>query len=677
MTRIIVIIFGVVVVALGALVAIASFIPSETYKEKIEALAKEQTGRTLTIDGDVALTILPSLGVSAQKVRFANAEWGSTPDMMSMDELNVSLKILPLLFGRVELDSFTLVRPQIHLEVNRQGKANWEFTPQTQDPASETVSDTSAEDQSGSSSVNPIQDIRLGDIRISGGTASYKDAQAGTSYEITDINLGISLPSLDAPLNVDGAAVWNGDKLTIALRVETPRVLLEGGETAISAKAFSPKISKEFVGSLVMGDTPAFEGNLVLKVPSVRALAAWAGSPMAGNDGFGELNIKGIVAGNSSEFSFTEAVIEIDGMTMKGFVSANIAGKVPYIKGSLSVDKLDANVYMGNEAASGSGSNGASKASASNASSAGWSTDPIDMTGLRAINADLDLAVGAILIQKIKIGESKLKLKLRNGVMTANLSKLTLYDGTGKGSLTLDGSRSTPKIKANFDLSGLQAHPLLTDAVDFTRLEGTALLDFAISTSGKSQKAMVSALSGKGKFDFQNGAIRGINLAQLMRNVFSNPLSGWGAGGTQSTDFSELNGSFTIARGILTNTDLKMLSPLIRITGSGTVNMPKQTLNYRVEPKLVGSLEGQGGSAAAGLEVPVVISGPWSDPSFSPDLAAALTNNPGAIIDAVKNLGGGGSSSGGIGGLMDGLLGGDSSDKESGASKALKGLFGR
>ena len=185
---------------------------------------------------------------------------------------------------------------------------------------------------------------------------------------------------------------------------------------------------------------------------------------------------------------------------------------------------------------------------------------------------------------------------------------------------------------------------------------------------------MVSALSGKGKFDFQNGAIRGINIAQLMRNVFSNPLSGWGAGGTQSTDFSELNGTFTIARGILTNKDLKMLSPLVRIAGSGTVNMPKQTLNYRVEPKLVGSLEGQGGSTSSGLEVPVVISGPWSDPSFSPDLAAALTNNPGAIIDAVKNLGGKGGSSGG---LIDGLLGGGSSDKESGASKALKGLFGR
>ena len=672
MTRIIVIVFGGVVVALGALVAIASFIPSETYKEKIEVLAKEQTGRTLTIDGDVALTILPSLGVSAQKVRFANAEWGSTPDMMSMEELNVSLKILPLLFGRVELDSFTLVRPQIHLEVNRKGKANWEFTPQTQAAAADTNAGTDTAEKSGSSNVNPIQDIRLGDIRITGGTVSYKDAQSGASYEITEINVGISLPSLDDPLNVDGSAVWNGDKLTIAMMVEEPRVLLEGGETAITAEASSPKVSKDFVGSIIMGDTPAFNGKLVLKVPSVRALAAWAGSPMAGTDGFGALDLKGTVAGNSNEFSFTDATIKFDGMTMEGFISANIAGKVPYIKGALTVDKLDANVYMGSDAAS--GSKGASNSNASKAKAAGWSSDPIDMTGLRAINADLDLSAGAILIQKIKIGESKLKLKLRNGVLTATLAKLALYDGTGKGSLTLDGSRSTPKIKADFDLSGLQAHPLLTDAADFTRLEGTALFDFTVNTSGKSQKAMVSALSGKGKFDFQNGAIRGINIAQLMRNVFSNPLSGWGAGGTQSTDFSELNGSFTIARGILTNKDLKMLSPLIRIAGSGTVNMPKQTLNYRVEPKLVGSLEGQGGGAGSGLEVPVVISGPWSDPSFSPDLAAALTNNPEAIIDAVKNLGGKG---GGAGGLLDGLLGGGSSDKESGASKALKGLFGR
>ena len=569
-----------------------------------------------------------------------------------------------------------MVRPQIHLEINRQGNANWEFTPQTQTEGEEVAASGETDSQAGSSVGNPIKDIRLGDIRISDGTASYKDAQAGASYEITEINLGVSLPSLDDPLNVDGSAVWNGDKMTIAMMVEKPRVLLEGGTTAITAECVHAQSNqKTLKGRWFMGDTPAFNGNLTLNVPSVRALAAWAGSPMAGTDGFGELDLKGTVAGNSTEFSFSDAVINFDGMAMEGFVSANVAGQVPYIKGALAVDKIDANVYMGGDAdASGSGSGGSSS-SAATTSSAGWSTDPIDMTGLRAINADLDLSAGAILIQKIKIGESKLKLKLRNGVMTANLAKLALYEGAGKGSLTLDGSRSTPKISADFDLSGLQAQPLLTDAADFTRLEGTTLFDFAINTSGKSQKAMVSALSGKGKFDFQNGAIRGINIAQLMRNVFSNPLSGWGAGGTQSTDFSELNGSFTIARGILTNSDLKNAEPVDPHCRQGDCG------HAQANPQLPGRakacrLTWKAKAAAVLLALKCL----WlflvrgAIPSFSPDLAAALSNNPDAIVDAVKNLGG---KSGGASDLVDGLLGGGSSDKESGAGKALKGLFGR
>ena len=69
--------------------------------------------------------------------------------------------------------------------------------------------------------------------------------------------------------------------------------------------------------------------------------------------------------------------------------------------------------------------------------------------------------------------------------------------------------------------------PLLTDAADFKRLEGKTALNFAVQTVGQSQRQMVGNLGGKGEVKFTNGAIKGVNIAQLIRNVGQGALTGW------------------------------------------------------------------------------------------------------------------------------------------------------
>ena len=308
------------------------------------------------------------------------------------------------------------------------------------------------------------------------------------------------------------------------------------------------------------------------------------------------------------------------------------------------------------------------------------------MSGLKAVDADLNLSVQEIFFQALKIGESALAINLSGGKLTSRLTKLDLYEGQGTGQLVLDGSRATPNIAAKFDLASIAAFPLLRDAADFERLEGAGTINIDVTTSGNSQKAMMSALNGSGSVRFENGAIRGINIAQLTRNVLSAATSGWESGGTQSTDFSELGGTFTISQGVLTNNDLKMLSPLVRVNGKGSVNMPNQTLNYRVEPKLAATLEGQGGGTdVKGIEVPIIITGSWFNPKFAPDLAAVLNNREGIkdAIDAVKEDGGKGLLRGLLGGQQqpagDGTQNGDAaSEPEKIEPKdVIRGLFGR
>ncbi len=184
---------------------------------------------------------------------------------------------------------------------------------------------------------------------------------------------------------------------------------------------------------------------------------------------------------------------------------------------------------------------------------------------------------------------------------------------------------------------------------------------------------MVETLNGNGNISFTNGAIHGINIAQMLRKA---QTLGMGSAGEQKTDFAELSGSFTIANGILDNRDLKLLAPVLRVTGKGRVPMPPRTIDYEVEAKLVASLQGQGGSdALAGLPIPITVKGSWDDPSIATDwrsvfaLASAIPGRiadmPADLLDFGKSLGvplsipglpGGGDKSGGVGGILGGIL---------------------
>src|SRR5690606_31406008 len=121
--------------------------------------------------------------------------------------------------------------------------------------------------------------------------------------------------------------------------------------------------------------------------------------------------------------------------------------------------------------------------------------------------------------------------------------------------------------------------------------------------------------------------IRGINIPQMMRSLGSNPLTGWSGGEAQKTDFSSFSASFRIVKGVASNSDMQMVGPLVRVTGAGTISMPSRTIDYKVHPKLVASLEGQGGALdLAGLDIPVSIKGSWSNPRIYPDIEGILQN---------------------------------------------------
>lgn len=670
MKKLIIIVGTLAALVVAALLILPSLVPADKIRQEVVAQVKAATGRDLSIGGKVSVSAFPSLSVQVSSVALSNPPGFQGKEMVRLGALDVRLKLLPILSGKVEVDSFVLVDPVITLEVDRNGRANWVFdtTKAAEKPADKAPAKTEAKSGGGA----PLSELSLGQVRIDNGKLTYIDAKAGTREEIDAINLAVELKNLDNPLKVKGGLKYHGKTIDLAVDVAKPRALLDGGATpaelSIATEAVKLGFKGEAAGSSVKGD-------LDLSVPSVRNLVLWAtGKALdAPGSGLGPFAVKGKLAAGGTKVALTQTAISLDAIKANGDFTVDTGSTRPSLKGKLDVEALDVNPYLPAEQPAKAGGH-ATASGGGAAAKADWSDTPIDASGLKAADVDFALSVASITVRQIKIGKSALRVVLDNGRLNADLSQLDLYKGSAKGKLGLDGSQPGIGLDASFTLKGLAAEPFLKDAAGFDRLEGTGSADIAVAGRGKSERALISSLNGKGGVSFLDGAIKGINLAEMVRNV-GTAFTGGGGSSNQKTDFAELSGTFAIVSGIVSNKDLALKSPLLRVEGSGTVDLPPRTVHYRVEPKAVASLQGQGGkNDVGGITVPVIVEGPWENLTFRPDLEAMVK---GKATEAIQ---------GAIGGKLPGnLLGGGGSQPGQPADQKKSGplpinpggLFGR
>ena len=315
-----------------------------------------------------------------------------------------------------------------------------------------------------------------------------------------------------------------------------------------------------------------------------------------------------------------------------GWASVDLASK-PLVKVDLDFQRLD----VATSAAA--APSGPQPSSSPAAGSQPWSNASIDLSGLNYVDLQARISAAEINVGQAHVAPAAIDATLANGVLKGRFSNLGAYDGQANGDLVVDASAGVPSFALRGDLVGVRALPLLRSAADFDKLDGKLQAKLALRSSGNSQRAIMSNLDGTVFAVFQDGAIRGLNVAQMIRSLTSGTLSGWQEGKEQTTDLSQLSASFRVDKGQATTTDLHLAGPLVRVTGAGTINLPEKSLAFRVEPKLVMTTEGQGRAAdPVGLGIPVVIDGPWTEPRIYPDVAGIL-DNPDAAYDKLKAIG--------------------------------------
>jgi AsmA protein len=283
-----------------------------------------------------------------------------------------------------------------------------------------------------------------------------------------------------------------------------------------------------------------------------------------------------------------------------------------------------------------------------------WSNDPVDLTGLNYVDAQVRLSAAELNIGNAHFAPVAFEASLASGALKGVISNIGAYGGQANGAVDIDVSRDTPVYAFRGDLTGVRALPLLRSAADFDSLDGKLQAKIDVRSTGQSERAIMSNLNGSVLANFQDGAIRGLNVAQMIRSLTSGTLTGWQENREQNTDLSQLSASFRIEKGQATTSDLNLVGPLVKMTGTGTIDLGTQMLALRVEPKLVMTTEGQGRTSdPIAFGIPVVIDGPWTAPRIYPEMAGIL-DDPDAAYAKLKELGNGlfapGGPNGGSGG---------------------------
>jgi AsmA protein len=353
-----------------------------------------------------------------------------------------------------------------------------------------------------------------------------------------------------------------------------------------------------------------------------------------------------------AEVRLNGSVVMINGLTgsigdgaFNGWASVDVSSK-PLVKLDLDFQRLDVALAPGR----------------SGSVSAPWSNALIDLTGLNYVDAQARISAAEINLGEAHFAPAAIDAALDSGVLKATFSNIGAYGGQASGELTVDASTANPAYTLRSDIAGVRALPLLRSAADFDKLDGKMQAKIGVRSTGTSQRGIMSNLNGIVFAVFQDGAIKDLNVAQMIRSLTSGTLSGWQEGKEQTTDLTQLSASFRIEKGQATTSDLNLVGPLVKMTGAGTVDLAAKTLALRVEPKLVMTTEGQGRSGdPVGLGIPVVIEGSWAEPRIYPEIQGIL-DNPEAAYAKLKEMGKGLFGGSGLGDGSSGAGGDGSSD---------------
>ena len=594
----------VVVLAFGLLATV----PSERIAQVVSGQFEAMTGRKLEVLGEIKPRLWPSLGVTTGPVTIENADWAeSDQPLFRAEGLSIDVNLGALLGGEVKILGLTADRPEINLERAADGRENWVF-----------AAGAAVEDGGAGVVPPPATGFTLDNGSITGGRLQFTDHRSGRSVALDEVNATLSVPDFSGPFTLTATALASGQDVALDLGGEVFSAFALGRVVPVKASltAGSSRIGFEGRG----GYAPlAAEGALVADLPDLPAVGALFGSkverpgPGLGQD---RLTVSGQLTLDGSGAIFLRgAEIVADTNQIKGDLDLAPGEARPRLKAQLVAGPIVIGTGPGGEI--GGGEAGGMQAD-------GWPEATIDVSALGVMDAEIALAAPSVDLGVLKLGQTRTLITVDRARAVTEIREMQAYGGQISGDFVVNG-RGGLSVGGRLTFAGLQTQPLLTDLAGWDRLVSTGDFGVEFLGVGNSVAAIMQSLKGQGDLELGKGELRGLDVAGMLQTLDPGYV-----GEGQKTIFEGLAGTFTIAEGVLTNSDLKLVAPYVTASGSGEIGLGERTLDYRLRPTALAAADGTGG-----VMVPLLITGPWAKPRFRLDLESIAREKMEAEAKAV------------------------------------------
>ena len=673
------VLLALVAVLLGALYALFD---GEKLKVELTRVVMEQKQRKLDIAGPLELSVWPDVGIKLGRLTLS--EPGGKEGFLALDAARVAVAVMPLLSKQVQVQRIEVDGLKATLVKRKDGTLN--IADLVGGGDKEAAAKAAPKVGAGDTAA-PVR-IDIAGIKIANAQLTWRDEKAGTTTTLSNLDFGSGRVQADSgrqTLAVEALSLAAKGKTgadSFELKLDVPRLDIapdkSSGET-LKLTANLAGSGRNLVANLVLsgveGNAKALKiGKLALDLDAKvgeSAVKARIESPVAADMAAQTLALEKLAG--SLDLANPQMPMKQLKLPLSGSLRADLAKQsaaldlgtrfdeskialklkvakfAPLALGfDLDIDTLNVDKYLPPKKAE-------EKVAASPAPAGkDAAADKLDFSALKGHDVNGALRIGALQVSKLKLAKLDAKIRLAGGRLDVAPLSMNLYEGSASGSLSLNAAGNQLALKQN--LNGISINPLLKDLADKDLLEGRGNVALDVASRGDSVAAMKKALAGTASLSLKDGAIKGINLAQSMRDIKARlgTLQGKAEGTTQKaragekTDFSELTASLKIANGVARNDDLALKSPFLRLAGAGDIDIGAGRMDYLAKATLVNTSTGQGGKEAdkvKGLTVPVRIAGPFDALTYKPELGdlaadmakAKLEEKTGAITGKTES----------------------------------------
>lgn len=654
--------FRIIGIALGLVLALLAvgvgvlhaLFDGERIKGEISRVVLEQTERRLDIAGKLELSVWPDVGVGLG--RLSLSEPGGKEEFLALDSARVAVAVMPLLSQQVQVRRIEVAGLQATLVKRKDGTLNID-----------DLTGSKAGKPKVGAGATPSAPLRIdiAGIKLANAQFTWRDEKSGSATTLSRLDLATGRVQADSgrqTLSVDAlslAAKGKSGSDAFELKLDAPKLALSpdkaGGDT-LNLSATLTGSGRSVVAKLLLsgveGNAKALQiGKLALDLDAKSGettVKAHLDSPVTANVAAQTVALEKL--GGSIDLANPQMPMKQLKLPLSGSLRADLAKQSaaldlgtrfdestialklnvakfapPAIVFDLDIDTLNVDKYLPPKAAEDKSA----------------LDGKLDFSALRGHDVKGGIRIGALQVSKLQLAKLNAKLRLADGRLDVAPLNLNLYEGTASGSLSLNAAGNGVAIRQN--LAGISINPLMKDLSGKDLLEGRGNVALDVASRGDSVAAMKTALAGTASVNLKDGAIKGINLAQTLRDLQGK--LGARQDATQQaragdkTDFSELAASLKIANGVAHNQDLAMKSPFLRLSGAGDIDIGGGRMNYLAKVSVVASSAGQGGQGLdqlKGLTVPVRVTGPFEKLSYTLELGSLVADAAKAKVEEKK-----------------------------------------